>query len=161
MPVDIIVGGQGGDEGKGKICAYLAYKENYRYSVKIGGPNAGHTVFFKDRIYALRSIPAGFVNGRTKLMLGAGTYVITDWLLREIAETRSQDRIIVDPNAVVIDSRQMSLERGDARMMKAIGSVGTGLGTAVKERVERRKIRFAKDEPRLKRFIKETEEYVC
>ncbi|MBI4803152.1 MAG: adenylosuccinate synthetase [Elusimicrobia bacterium] len=43
MPVDIIVGAQAGDEGKGKICAYLAYKGNYQYAIKVGGPNAGHT----------------------------------------------------------------------------------------------------------------------
>ncbi len=155
MPVDIITGGQGGDEGKGKICAYLAYKDDYRYSVKVGGPNAGHTVFYKGRIYALKSIPAGFVNKRAKLVLGAGTYLITDWLLKEIADTGSLDRVIIDPNAVVIEPRQIALERGDARMMKTIGSVGTGLGEAVKERIERKRIKFAKDEPRLKRFIKD------
>ena len=44
------------------------------------------------------------------------------------------------------------------QVMQAIGSVGTGLGTAVRERVERRKILFAKDEPRLKRFIRDVPE---
>jgi len=155
MPVDIIVGGQAGDEGKGKICAYLAYKDDYRYSIKVGGPNAGHTVFFKDRIFALKSIPAGFVNKKTKLVLGAGAYVITDWLLKEIADTGATPRVIIDPNAVVIEPRQMKQERGNARIMKDIGSVGTGLGEAVKERIERKKIRFAKDEPRLTPFIKD------
>ncbi|HAH31533.1 MAG TPA: adenylosuccinate synthetase [Elusimicrobia bacterium] len=155
MPVDIIVGGQAGDEGKGKICAYLAYTGDYHYSIKVGGPNAGHTVFFKDRIFALKSIPAGFVNQKAKLVLGAGTYFITDWLLKEMADTGSADRVIIDPNAVAIEPRQMKKERGDARMMNNIGSVGTGLGEAVKERIERRKIRFAKDEPRLKPFIKD------
>ena len=158
MPVDIIVGGQGGDEGKGKICAYLACKGDYKYSIKVGGPNAGHTVFYKGRIYALKSIPAGFVNKKAKLVLGAGTYIITDWLLKEMADTDSADRVIIDPNAVVIEPRQMQVERGDERMMKAIGSVGTGLGEAVKERIERKKILFAKDEPRLKRFIKDVPE---
>jgi len=158
MPVDIIVGGQGGDEGKGKICAYLAYKDDYRYSIKVGGPNAGHTVFYKGRIYALKSIPAGFVNKKAKLVLGAGTYIITDWLLKEMADTDSAGRVIIDPNAVIIEPRQMAVERGDERMMKSIGSVGTGLGEAVKERIERKKIMFAKDEPRLKRFIKDVPE---
>lgn len=156
MPVDIIVGGQAGDEGKGKICAYLAYKDDYQYAIKVGGPNAGHTVFYKDRIFALKSIPAGFVNKKTKLVLGAGTYIITDWLLKEMADTGSGGRLIIDPNAVVITPRQMEKERGDARMMKRIGSVGTGLGEAVKERIERKPITFAKDEPRLKPYIRET-----
>jgi adenylosuccinate synthase len=158
MPVDIIVGGQAGDEGKGKICAYLAYKDDYRYSIKVGGPNAGHTVFYKGRIYALKSIPAGFVNKKAKLVLGAGTYIIIDWLLKEMADTVTANRVIIDPNAVVIEPRQMMRERGDERMMKSIGSVGTGLGEAIKERIERKKIRFAKDEPRLKRFIKDVPE---
>lgn len=155
MPVDIIVGAQAGDEGKGKICAYLAYKGNYQYAIKVGGPNAGHTVFYKDRIYALKSIPAGFVNKKTKLVLGAGTYIITDWLLKEMAQTRSGGRLIIDPGAVVITPQQMEKERGDARMMKSIGSVGTGLGEAVKERIERKPIKFAKDDPRLKPYVRE------
>jgi len=95
------------------------------------------------------------VNKKAKLVLGAGTYLITDWLLKEMADTGSESRVIIDPNAVIIEPRQMRLERGDARMMKSIGSVGTGLGAAVRERIERRKIRFAKDEPRLRRFIKD------
>jgi len=154
MPVDIVAGGQGGDEEKGKICAYLAHEGDYRYAVKVGGPNAGHTVFHKGKIYALKSIPAGFVNPRTKLVLGAGTYIITDWLLKEIALTGTAGRIIIDPNAVVIEPRQTAAERRDARMMKSIGSVGTGLGTAVRERIDRKKIKFAKDEPRLRRWVR-------
>jgi len=50
MPVDIITGGQAGDEGKGKIAAYLSYKDNYDYCIKVGGPNAGHTVFYNNKI---------------------------------------------------------------------------------------------------------------
>ena len=42
--IDLVCGGQAGDEGKGKIAAYLSYKGNYDYCVRVGGPNAGHTV---------------------------------------------------------------------------------------------------------------------
>ena len=66
MPVDIVVGGQGGDEGKGKICAYLAVKGDYDYSIRVGGPNAGHTIFFNDKIYTLKTMPGGFVNKRAR-----------------------------------------------------------------------------------------------
>ena len=38
--IDIVSGGQAGDEGKGKISAYLSYKGNYSYCVRIGGPNS-------------------------------------------------------------------------------------------------------------------------
>ena len=158
MPVDIVVGGQGGDEGKGKICAFLAVKKNYDYSIRVGGPNAGHTIFFKDKIYTLKTMPGAFVNKRTKLVLGAGTYIITDWLEKEIKLTGTENRLVIDPHAVIIEPRHTAAERGDARMMGKIGSVGTGLGAAVRDRVDRKKLRFAKDEPRLKKYIKDIPE---
>lgn len=158
MPVDIVVGGQAGDEGKGKISAYLAVKNKYDYSIRVGGPNAGHTIFFKDRIYTLKTMPGGFVSPRTKMVLGAGTYIITDWLLKEIALTGTADRMIIDPHAVVIEPRHTAAERADARMMGKIGSVGTGLGAAVRDRVDRKKLKFAKDEPRLRKYVKDVPE---
>jgi adenylosuccinate synthase len=152
------VGGQAGDEGKGKISAYLAVKNNYDYSIRVGGPNAGHTIFFKDKIYTLKTMPGGFVNRRTKMVLGAGTYIITDWLEKEIKLTGAGDRLFIDPHAVIIEPRHTAAERADARMMGKIGSVGTGLGAAVRDRVDRKKLRFAKDEPRLKKYIKDVPE---
>ncbi len=158
MPVDIVVGGQGGDEGKGKIAAYLAVKNEYDYSIRVGGPNAGHTIFFNDKIYTLKTMPGAFVCKRTKLVLGAGTYIITDWLEKEIALTGAANRLIIDPHAVIIEPRHTASERADARMMGKIGSVGTGLGAAVRDRVDRKKLRFAKDEPRLKKYVKDVPE---
>ncbi len=155
MPVDIVVGGQAGDEGKGKIAAYLAHEGDYDYSVRVGGPNAGHTVFFEGRIYALKTVPSGFVNKKTKLVLGAGTYIIPDWLEKEIKLTGSQDRFIIDPHAVIIEPRHTLAEKSDKRMMGKIGSVGTGLGAAVVERIERKSLRFAKDHPRLKKYVQD------
>jgi len=158
MPVDIVVGGQAGDEGKGKICAWLAAKRNYSYSVRVGGPNAGHTIFFKDKIYTLKTMPGGFVNPKAKMVLGAGTYIIPDWLEKEIALTNTASRLIIDPHAVIIEPRHTAAERGDARMMAKIGSVGTGLGAAVRDRVDRKKLMFAKDHPRLKKYVKDVPE---
>jgi adenylosuccinate synthase len=158
MPVDIIVGGQGGDEGKGKISAYLSVKNKYEYCVRVGGPNAGHTTLFEGKTYSLKTIPSGFVNRKAKLALGAGCYIITDWLLKEIAETGARDRLIIDPNAVIVTPEQMDRERKNERMMKTIGSVGTGLGQAVADRISRKEIVFAKNEPALKEFIADTVE---
>ncbi len=158
MPVDIVVGGQGGDEGKGKIAAFLAVKNRYDYSIRVGGPNAGHTIFFEDKIYTLKTMPGAFVCKRTRLVLGAGTYIITDWLEKEIKLTGAENRLIIDPHAVIIEPRHTAAERGDARMMGKIGSVGTGLGAAVRDRVDRKKLRFAKDEPRLKKYVKDVPE---
>lgn len=153
MPVDVIVGGQAGDEGKGKIAAYLAYTEKYDYCIKVGGPNAGHTVFYNGKIFPLKSVPAGFVNKKAKLCLVAGTYIIKDWFLKEIKDTQTEDRFLIDPHCVVITHKQMEEERKNEYIMKKIGSVGTGLGVAIKERIERKKIKFAKDEPELRKYI--------
>ncbi|MHB0995461.1 MAG: adenylosuccinate synthetase [Elusimicrobiales bacterium] len=158
MPVDIVVGGQAGDEGKGKICAWLAAKRDYGYSIRVGGPNAGHTIFFKDKIYTLKTMPGGFVNPRARMVLGAGTYIIPDWLEKEIKLTGTADRLIIDPHAVIIEPRHTAAERADARMMGKIGSVGTGLGAAVRDRVDRKALKFAKDHPRLKRYVKDVPE---
>mgnify|MGYP001130701787 CR=1 FL=1 len=152
--VDVIVGTQGGDEGKGKIAAYLSLKDKYDYCVKVGGPNAGHTVFLNGKIFPLKSIPAGFVNPKTKLVLTPGSYIITEWFLREVKETQTEDRIIIDPNCVVITEQQINEERKSSHLMGKIGSVGTGLGIAIRDRIERKKITFAKDVKKLKKFIK-------
>ena len=156
--IDLVCGGQAGDEGKGKIAAYLSYKGNYDYCVRVGGPNAGHTVVQNGVSYTLKNIPSGFLNPKTKLVLGAGAYTKTEWLLDEVKKTNTQDRLIIDPYAVLITDEQTAAERGAAHFMSKIGSVGTGLGQAVKERIERREIKFAKDEPLLKDFIQDVPE---
>ncbi len=156
--IDIVSGGQAGDEGKGKISAYLSYKGNYSYCVRIGGPNAGHTVLHNGNKYTLKNIPSGFLNPKTKLVLGAGAYTKTDWLLKEVELTGTKDRLIIDPMAVLIEDKHTSAEQGDSHFMSSVGSVGTGLGQAVKERIERRPMKFAKDEPLLKEFIQDVPE---
>jgi len=160
MPVDIIVGGQAGDEGKGKIAAYLAHKNNYAASVRIGGPNAGHTTIVNGEVFMLRTIPGAFVNPKTKLILGPGCYIKTDWLLKEIELTKTQDRILIDPNCVVVEQKHEEREKDDSYVMDKIGSVGTGLGQAVTDRVNRKDIKFAKDEPALKKYLCDTIEYL-
>ena len=156
--IDIVSGGQSGDEGKGKISAWLSYKGNYKYCVRVGGPNAGHTVVFNGKKYTLKNIPSGFLNPKTKLVLGAGAYTKLDWFINEVETTGVKDRIIIDPHAVLITDEQTEAEKQSAHFMKSIGSVGTGLGQAIRDRIERRKMIFAKDEPILKDYIQDVPE---
>lgn len=157
--IDIVCGGQAGDEGKGKISAYLSYKGNYEYCVRIGGPNAGHTVIHNGKKFTLKNIPSGFLNPNTKLVLGAGAYTKLDWLMNEVETTGTKDRLIIDPYMVLIDDEQTAAEKESSHFMQSIGSVGTGLGQAVKARIERQPtIKYAKDEPLLKEFIKDVPE---
>jgi len=156
--IDIVSGGQGGDEGKGKVSAWLAYKGSYSYCVRIGGPNAGHTVLHNGKKFTLKNIPSGFLNPKTKLVLGAGAYTKTEWLLQEVETTGTRSRLIIDPHAVLIEERHTQAEKEDKHFMQSVGSVGTGLGQTVKERIERRPLKFAKDDPRLKEFIQDVPE---
>lgn len=97
MPLTIIVGGQYGSEGKGKITSYLALRDNVDIVVRCGGPNSGHTVDFKGQRYELRSLPAGFINPNTRLLLAAGCLLSPEILLTEIKTTG------VHPSRVGVD----------------------------------------------------------
>ena len=79
MKVVAVLGGQWGDEGKGKVVDLLADRFDVvaRYH---GGHNAGHTVKFGDRHFALHLLPAGVVRGRTGV-IGPGVVVDLDALL--------------------------------------------------------------------------------
>jgi adenylosuccinate synthase len=160
MPVDIVVGGQAGDEGKGKISAYLAYTKKHSCCVRIGGPNAGHTTVVNGREYVLRNLPAGFVNPEAKLVLGTGCYTKTEWLLKEIEITKTQKRVLIDPHVIIIGEEQTKRERENTHMMNKICSVGTGLGQAVVDRINRCDMKFAKDVSELKDFICDIPQYL-
>ena len=82
MKVVAVLGGQWGDEGKGKVVDLLSD----RFSVVAryhGGHNAGHTVKFGDRHFALHLLPSGLLRGRIGV-IGAGVVVDPDALLEEI-----------------------------------------------------------------------------
>ncbi|MFQ5901803.1 MAG: adenylosuccinate synthetase, partial [Thermodesulfobacteriota bacterium] len=81
--VSILVGGQWGDEGKGKIVSYLCLKDRYDITARAGvGPNAGHTVEYKGKKYGLRLVPSGFLTEDTRLLIGAGVLVNPEVLLK-------------------------------------------------------------------------------
>ena len=82
MKVDVLLGLQWGDEGKGKVVDVLT--PNYDVISRFqGGPNAGHTLEFNGEKYGLRLTPSGFVHTDAKLMIGAGVLVNPDVLYKE------------------------------------------------------------------------------
>ena len=76
MKVDVLLGLQWGDEGKGKIVDYLApqYDIVARFQ---GGPNAGHTLEFDDIKYVLHQVPSGIFRPDKKNIIGNGVVVVT------------------------------------------------------------------------------------
>lgn len=152
MPCSIVVGGAFGDEGKGKIISHIALKENPSIAVRGGvGPNAGHTVVKDRKTLKLRMLPCAVVNEGTKLMIGAGVLVDPQVLLKEIAETGSQNRVTVDVNCAIIEQRHIEADRS-GYLKEKIGTTGTGTGPANSDRV----LRFgklARDEELLSDYI--------
>ena len=153
MTTTIIVGGFWGDEGKGKIISYIAYKENPAIIARGGvGTNAGHTVVFKGKKYGLRMIPSGFTSEKSRLLIGAGVLVDPEVFFKEVKETNTSNRVGVDFQAGIIEKHHKDLDQQDAHFSKEIGTTGTGCGPANAERANR-SIKLAKEIPELKPYL--------
>src|SRR4051794_34096906 len=138
MPVTVIVGGQYGSEGKGKLAAYLACKApNGVASVRSGGSNAGHTAHRHGRTFQLRQLPCGAVSQESRLFLAAGMVIDLPVLLREVAELDIHpSRLMIDRNAVVMTSIDPQREEAED-LRKRIGSTLSGTGAAAARKVMR------------------------
>ena len=114
MPVSIVVGGQFGSEGKGKVSLELVRMATERRIavVRVGGPNSGHTAYDRaGRKFALRQLPAGAVDRNVDVVFPAGSYIDINVLLREIDELDyPRDRIFVSPYANIITPEQKAWE---------------------------------------------------
>lgn len=154
MSIVVVVGGQFGGEGKGKITAHLCHEYGFDVAVRCGGPNSGHTITINDKQVVLRQIPAGVVNPHTKLFLAAGCLIDLNVLLAEIDSfDLIPDRFGIDYNAAIIDKKYVR-EEEDTGLGVRIGSTCTGTGIAVAKRVLRdRELKRAKEVPVLKPFL--------
>ena len=154
MPVTIVVGGQYGSEGKGKVAHWLAGEQRAQYAIRVGGPNSGHTVVQSGRRFVLRHLPTPVLLDDVIGVVPAGAYLDVDILLREVEETGlTKDRLLIHPSAVVIDDSMRADER-EAGLVEGIASTGQGVGGAVAQRVMRRRsVTFAGDTKSLREFV--------
>lgn len=154
MPLTVIVGGQFGSEGKGKVTSHLALRDNVDIVVRCGGPNSGHTVDISGQRYELRSLPAGFINPETRLLLAAGCLVNPEILLTEIKSTGTDPRRVgVDRHAGIISPSEGEEEAG-LQLRHRLGSTLSGTGIGVANRVLRKPdFKLAKDVPELQEYL--------
>ncbi len=139
MPVSIVVGGQFGSEGKGKISLELARQSKSPITVvRVGGSNSGHTAYNREgKKYALRQLPAGCIDRNVDVVFPAGAYIDVNILLDEIEQLQfPRDRIKISSFARIITSEHKAWER-EAGLGGAIGSTGSGVGAAVMASVAR------------------------
>ncbi len=151
--VTILVGGQWGDEGKGKIISYMCLKDRPDIIGRSGvGPNAGHTVVYKGVKYPLRLTPSGFINEKARLLIGAGVLVNPEVILKEIEDMNLAGRIGIDKRAGIIEEDHINRDKGSSHLAKKIGSTGTGCGPANIDRANR-SLKQAQDIEALKPYI--------
>ena len=139
MPISVVVGGQFGSEGKGKVALKIAQDEKAAAVVRIGGTNSGHTaVDAKGRTRALRQLPVSILAPDTVAVLPAGAIIDPEIFLREVeAVGLGPDRVFVSPFASVITAQDRDAERSSG-IVSEIGSTGSGTGAALVRRIARR-----------------------
>src|SRR3989304_5481244 len=129
MPSTIAVGGFFGDEGKGKIISYLALKDNPSIVVRGGaGPNAGHTVKDGNRTYKIRMLPSGFLNKKSKVMIGPGVVINPDVLLKEINGTTGSG---TGPANAERAMRTLKLAKDIKSLSAYLGDIPTAVNSAL------------------------------
>ena len=146
MPGYVIVGGQWGDEGKGKVVDYLAKDVSIvaRYS---GGSNAGHTVINDEGEFKFHLIPSGIFWPQVTCVIGNGVVVDAETLREEVASLTARgvevSRLQISDRAHVImpyhtaADQLEELARGDG----ALGTTGRGVGPAYTDKTSRSGIR--------------------
>ena len=143
MKVDVLLGLQWGDEGKGKVVDVLTP----RYDVVArfqGGPNAGHTLVFDGKKYVLRSIPSGIFQGGKVNVIGNGV-VLDPALFMQEAKTLEADGNLVKERLHIAKKAHLILPTHrllDAALEAAkgdgkVGTTGKGIGPAYTDKVGR------------------------
>lgn len=125
--VDVIVGGQFGSEGKGQIAAHIS--PEYDCLMRVGGPNAGHTVFEKPFNHVFHLLPSGSYRApNAKLLIGPGAVLNLEKILEEIRTFGIENgRLVIDENAVIISAEDIEAEK---KIQHNISSTGQGVGVA-------------------------------
>ena len=137
----VLVGGQYGSEGKGAIAAYIA--NDYNIHVRVGAPNAGHTIYWRGQKHVMQSIPCGWINPEATIVIGRGALLNMKQFMKELVHIMKYypnflDRLLIDEEAGVLDEKFHEQEGGIyGEMHKRIGSTGEGVGPARVARINR------------------------
>ena len=145
--VDVLLGLQWGDEGKGKVVDVLTP----RYDVVArfqGGPNAGHTLEFEGEKYVLRSIPSGIFQGGKINIIGNGVVLAPDLFMAEAKDLEKsghplKERLYISKKAHLIMPTHRVLDAAyeAAKGKNKVGTTGKGIGPTYTDKVSRNGLR--------------------
>ena len=132
MGANIVVGGFWGDEGKGLVSAWQAYKDQSLGVFRgCGGANPEHGLFVGEDYVKTNQLPLGFIFGQSLVGLGPGTAVDVEKFLYEVNRFRiPSEKVRVDPMCPIITPENIQ-EEIDSASMDAIGSTKSGTGIAM------------------------------
>ncbi|HPC83782.1 MAG TPA: adenylosuccinate synthase [Thermoanaerobaculaceae bacterium] len=144
----VVIGGQWGDEGKGKVVDILcpAFTDIVRFN---GGNNAGHTVRFGDRHFALHLVPSGILQPGCRCLVGPGVVIDPVGIGEEIRSLEEQGigvrtRLLLSSRChlVLPGHRALDLAREGSRPGGKLGTTGKGIGPAYESRAARTGVRL-------------------
>ncbi|MFI3315837.1 MAG: adenylosuccinate synthase [Rikenellaceae bacterium] len=148
MKLDVVLGLQWGDEGKGKVVDVLTPSYNVISRFQ-GGPNAGHTLIFNGEKYVLHTIPSGIFRDGVVNIIGGGVVIDPVILVGEIAKLRESGKKIDSSNLKIAKKAHLILPthrildaasekaKGDAK----IGSTLKGIGPTYMDKTGRNGLR--------------------
>ena len=145
--VDVLLGLQWGDEGKGKVVDVLTPKYDVVARFQ-GGPNAGHTLEFEGEKYVLRSIPSGIFQGGKVNIIGNGVVLAPDLFMGEAKDLEKsghelQSRLHISSKAHLIMPTHRILDRAleAAKGKNKVGTTGKGIGPTYTDKISRNGLR--------------------
>lgn len=145
--LDVVLGLQWGDEGKGKIVDVLT--PNYNVVARFqGGPNAGHSIYFGDKSFVLHTVPSGIFRNGVKNVIGNGVVIDPIILMEEIHAIEAMG---VDVKAALSIAKRANLILPTHRLLDAaseakkgknkVGTTGKGIGPCYTDKIARNGLR--------------------
>ena len=146
--VDVVLGLQWGDEGKGKVVDVLTH--NYTVVARFqGGPNAGHSLHFGDKSFVLRTVPSGIFRDGSVNIIGNGVVVDPVSLTEELRNIAEQgipvkEKLFISKKAHIIlpTHRMLDAASEAAKGKSKIGSTLKGIGPTYMDKTGRNGLRF-------------------
>lgn len=145
--IQVVIGSQWGDEGKGKIVDLLAKKADYTVRFH-GGNNAGHTVVVNGKKYPFHLIPSGILNKNTKGIIANGTILDPEVLIGEIDQLEKEgiklkNKLFISPRCHLIMPYHKALDEAyeNARGKNKLGTTRRGIGPTFADKVSYNGIR--------------------
>jgi adenylosuccinate synthase len=171
MAVDVVIGAQRGDEGKGNFCAYLGLNGDYSLAIRSAHPQAGHSIYLEGKRVGIAHLPCAAVNPELRILLGGASFIDPRKLLYGGKETRphtgevielqaeiptlglTPERLGIDYNAKLVTEKHKEIERA-SNLMK-LGSIGSGVNPAKHDLIDK-KATFVSEDPELAKFATDT-----